>query len=203
MIVTGFIWPGWPVLPVLMLSAGFVTLASVVLPAAHRAREDTADAPGANERPSEAMGGQRMSDWRDKVRRGLATALPGARGRRSGRGLGPGPIQEAGVGSYILLAIGVCVVWAMWRRTDIVTIGVCAVVGAVFAFELLASVWRRFRGSLPSERDRFADYGPLVFPTVCLVAMLVMFQFARVVLEIRGDPDREIEAVSINGETGP
>ena len=32
--MTGLIWPGWPVLPVLMLAAGFVTLVSFVLPAA-------------------------------------------------------------------------------------------------------------------------------------------------------------------------
>ena len=34
MIVAGLNWPGWQVLPVLMLSAGFLTLVSLVLPAA-------------------------------------------------------------------------------------------------------------------------------------------------------------------------
>lgn len=40
MIMTGVIWPGWPVLPVLMLAAGFVTLVSFVRPAAPASRED-------------------------------------------------------------------------------------------------------------------------------------------------------------------
>lgn len=38
--MTGFIWPGWPVLPVLMLAAGFVTLVAFMLPAAPGSRED-------------------------------------------------------------------------------------------------------------------------------------------------------------------
>lgn len=38
--VAGLSWPGWPMLPVLVLSAGFVTLVSFVLLAAPSSRED-------------------------------------------------------------------------------------------------------------------------------------------------------------------
>ena len=55
--VAGMNWPGWPVLPVLMLAAGFVTVVTFMVPAAPGSREDTADAPGASERRSGAMGG--------------------------------------------------------------------------------------------------------------------------------------------------
>ena len=40
MMMTGFIWPGWPMLPVLMLAAGFVKVVSFVLPVAPGSRED-------------------------------------------------------------------------------------------------------------------------------------------------------------------
>lgn len=148
-----------------------------------------------------------MSDWRDKVRCGLATALPGAGGRRTGRGLGPGPVHEAGVGSYVLLgvflAIGACGLWVMWRWTDVVLLVVGGLVGLVVAFVLLTQVWQRVRGLRASDQVVLDDFGTPIMFACCLIATLSAFKVVQGVLEIRGDPDREIGAVSSNGETGP